>query len=431
MLILLGVAVIVVGFAIRLNPLLVVLLAALTSGWFAGLSPLQVIAAFGHAFNENRFVSTAYLVLPLIGVLERAGLRERAAGIIAALKGVSVGRLLISYMALRQVTTAVGLVSIAGHAQTIRPLVAPMAEAAAEVRDGPPDPATRHAIRAMASATDNVAVFFSEDIFVAIGSVLLMVGFLTSAKIVMDPIHLSVWAIPSAVAAFVIHATRLMLFDRRLARDAQVAAAPEDGRMIKLGFVYVLAGLLYAAFALLSAGDRANRKRLGNTVFWGLVAVSFLAGHRLGDLGNGILVIGLALIAGFGFLGRGQPATTSQTERVSLAERFGNKLFLPALMLPLVVAIGVLLLKPVQLGGVPLMDPKQATLISLALAVIVGLGVSPSPCCGSPGRARCRKAAALVDTIGWAALLPQFLAALGAVFALAGVGKQGHRPAGR
>jgi uncharacterized membrane protein len=230
MLILLGVAVIVVGFAIRLNPRLVVLLAAMTSGWFAHphLSPLQVLAAFGKAYNENRFVSTAYLVLPLIGVLERAGLRERAAGIVARLKGVSVGRLLISYMALRQVTTAVGLVSIAGHAQTIRPLIAPMAEAAAEVRDGPPDAKTRYAIRAMASATDNVAVFFSEDIFVAIGSVLLMVGFLTSAKIAMDPIHLSLWALPTAACAFVIHGARLLLFDRRLARDAERPEARSD-----------------------------------------------------------------------------------------------------------------------------------------------------------------------------------------------------------
>jgi len=218
MLILLGVAVIVVGFAIRLNPLLVVVLAAMTSGWFAGLSPLQVIAAFGKAFNENRFVSTAYLVLPLVGVWERAGLRERAAAIVSGLRGVSVGRLLVSYMVFRQVTTAVGLMPIAGQAQTIRPIVAPMAEAAAEARDGPPDQETRYAIRAMAAATDNVAVFFSEDIFVAMGSVLLMVGFLTSAKIVLDPIHLSVWAIPTALAAFAIHATRLMLFDRRLRR---------------------------------------------------------------------------------------------------------------------------------------------------------------------------------------------------------------------
>jgi uncharacterized membrane protein len=221
MLILLGVAVIVVGFAIRLNPLLVVVLAALTSGWFAGLSPLEVVAAFGKSFNDNRFVSTAYLVLPLVGVLERAGLRERAATIVTGLRGVSVGRLLVSYMVFRQLTTAVGLMPIAGQPQTIRPIVAPMAEAAAEARDGPPDQATRYAIRAMAAATDNVAVFFSEDIFVAMGSVLLMVGFLTSAKIVLDPIHLSVWAIPTALSAFAIHAARLVLFDRRLARGAK------------------------------------------------------------------------------------------------------------------------------------------------------------------------------------------------------------------
>jgi len=189
----------------------------MTSGWFAGLSPLQVVAAFGKAFNENRFVSTAYLVLPLVGMLERAGLRERAAAIIGGLRGVSVGRLLVGYMVFRQLTTAIGLMPIAGQAQTIRPLVAPMAEAAAEVRDGAPDDATRHAIRAMAAATDNVAVFFSEDIFVAMGSVLLMVGFLTSSKIVLDPLRLSVWAIPTALSAFAIHAARLMLFDRRLA----------------------------------------------------------------------------------------------------------------------------------------------------------------------------------------------------------------------
>jgi len=226
MLILLGVAVVVVGFALRLNPLLVVVAAALTSGWFAGLSPLEVMAAFGKAFNENRFVSTAYLVLPVVGVLERAGLRERAAAIVASLRGVSVGRLLISYMVLRQVTTAVGLVSIAGQAQTVRPLLAPMAEAASGVRDGPPAPRTRYAIRAMAAATDNVAVFFSEDIFVAIGSVLLMVGFLASSKIVLDPIRLSVWAIPTALCAFAIHAARLILFDRGLARGRRTAERP-------------------------------------------------------------------------------------------------------------------------------------------------------------------------------------------------------------
>lgn len=221
MLILLGVAVIVVGFAIRLNPLLVVLLAAMTSGWFAGLSPLQVLAAFGHAFNENRFVTSAYLVLPLVGMLERAGVRERAAAMIARLRGVSAGRFLIAYMALRQATAAVGLATIAGQTQTVRPLIAPMAEAATEVRDGPPAPETRHLVRAMSAATDNIAVFFSEDVFIAMGSVLLVVSFLTTAKIVIDPLRISVWSIPTALCAFAIHGARLLLFDRRLARGAK------------------------------------------------------------------------------------------------------------------------------------------------------------------------------------------------------------------
>jgi uncharacterized membrane protein len=218
MLILWGVAIVIVGFAVRLNPLLVVALAAMATGLLAGLSPLAVVEAFGKAFNDNRFVSAAYLVLPLVGVMERAGIREQASRVIGRLKGVSVGRLLISYMALRQLTTAVGLMPIAGQAQTIRPLVAPMAEAAATGENPDLTPETAYRIRAMAAATDNVAVFFSEDIFVAIGSVLLMVGFLASSKIVIDPIRLSVWAIPTALAAFAIHATRLALFDRRLRR---------------------------------------------------------------------------------------------------------------------------------------------------------------------------------------------------------------------
>jgi uncharacterized membrane protein len=196
--------------------------------------------------------------------------------------------------------------------------------------------------------------------------------------------------------------------------------------VIKLGAVYLLAGLMFAGFSLLSALDRGNRKRFGNTAFWGLVALSFLAGDRLGDLGNGVLVLGLALLAGLGQLGRGQPATTSPEARAALSERFGNRLFVPALVLPLVVAIGVLVLKPVQIAGVPLMDPKQATLISLALAVVVGLAVALS-LLRQPPLSPLQEGRRLVDTVGWAALLPQFLAALGAVFALAGVGDQiGH-----
>jgi uncharacterized membrane protein len=220
MLTLLGVATVVVGFAVRLNPLLVVVIAAFVTGLAAGLTPVEVLEAFGKAFNENRFVSAAYLVLPVIGVVERAGLQERARSLIARFKGVSVGPFLIGYLGFRQLTSALGLTSIAGHAQSIRPMVAPMAEGAVEARTGALDAGARQDTRAMASATDNVGLFFGEDIFIAIGSILLMVGFLATSGITIDPIHLSMWAIPSAVAAFVLHATRLMLFDRRLRRRA-------------------------------------------------------------------------------------------------------------------------------------------------------------------------------------------------------------------
>jgi uncharacterized membrane protein len=224
MLTLLGVAVVVVGFAVRLNPLLVVVIAAFVTGLFAHLAPLAVLAALGKAFNDNRLVSVALLVLPVIGVMERAGLQERARMLITRFRGVSVGHLLIGYMAFRQLTAAIGLVSIAGHPQTVRPVLAPMAEGAVEARTGELDPATRYAIRAQAAATDNIAVFFGEDIFIAIGSILLMVGILTSSGIAIEPLRLSLWAIPSALAAFAIHATRLIFFDRRMRRRAEPRA---------------------------------------------------------------------------------------------------------------------------------------------------------------------------------------------------------------
>jgi uncharacterized membrane protein len=196
--------------------------------------------------------------------------------------------------------------------------------------------------------------------------------------------------------------------------------------MIKVGFVYLVAGLMFASFAAFSALDRDNPKRFGNALFWGLVAASFLLGDRLGDLGNGLVVVALALIAGAGLLGRGQPATTSPEERLALARRFGARLFVPALVLPVVIAIGVLVVKPLTVGGQPIMDPKQATLVSLAFAVALGVATA-LVLLRQPLASPFQEGRRLVDTVGWAVLLPQMLAALGVVFEHAGVGKAvGH-----
>ncbi|MGJ3648384.1 DUF969 domain-containing protein [Sphingomonas sp. GlSt437] len=213
MLVLSGIAVIVLGFLLRFNPLLVVALSALVTGLAAGLDPLKILAVFGKAFNDNRFVTVIYLVLPIIGLLERNGLRAQAAQLVERMRGAKPGRLLIAYLAFRQITAALGLTAIAGHAQTVRPLVAPMAEAADSDRQHAPEE-----LRALAAATDNIGLFFGEDIFIAIGSILLMKGVLQGYGIAVEPFQLSAWAIPTAIAALVIHATRLWLLDRRAAR---------------------------------------------------------------------------------------------------------------------------------------------------------------------------------------------------------------------
>ena len=115
--------------------------------------------------------------------------------------------------------------------------------------------------------------------------------------------------------------------------------------MITLQWLYTLAGAMFAAFALLSAVDCTNPKRVGNAAFWGLMALSLLAGDFIGDFGNGLLVLGLAGLAGFGFIGRSHPPTSSDEQRQAWSERHGNRLFLPALIIPATALFGTLLTK--------------------------------------------------------------------------------------
>ncbi|HEX3942578.1 MAG TPA: DUF969 domain-containing protein [Rhizomicrobium sp.] len=224
MLTLLGIAAVVAGFAIRLNPLLVIGAAAFVTGWAAGFSPVEILSAFGKAFNENRYVSLVWLILPLIGLLERYGLQERARTLVARIRVVTVGRLLLSYFIIRQITASLGLTALGSHAQMVRPLIAPMAEAAAEKELGSLSDEQRYRVRAHAAAVDNIALFFGEDVFIAIGSILLIKGFLQQSGVVVQPFELSVWAIPTAVLALIIHGTRVLLLDRKLKRETAQAA---------------------------------------------------------------------------------------------------------------------------------------------------------------------------------------------------------------
>ena len=340
------------------------------------------------------------------------------------MRAATPGRLLLFYLAFRQITAALGLKDIAGHAQMVRPLLAPMAEAAAENRFGPLPDRARFRIRAFAAATDNIGLFFGEDIFIAIASILLIKSFLAQNGIELDPLRLSVWAIPTAIAALAIHG-RPAGAARRQAPGARSRSSAGGGR-----------GRRDRAPARLRPGrgplrglrrarrGRARAPQAGGAaaLFWGLLAVSFVAGDHLGDFGNGVLVIALSLLAGFRAIGRGAPQTTGPEERRERSARHGDRLFVPALIVPAVALLGSLVLKDVTIRGVPLLEPRQPTILSLALGVVTALGAAalwlrPKPL------VLLQEGRRLIDAIGWAAILPQALAALGGVFAAAGVGK--------
>ena len=191
--------------------------------------------------------------------------------------------------------------------------------------------------------------------------------------------------------------------------------------MITIQHVFYLVGSLFAAWALLSLFDRTNPKRFGNAAFWGLVALSLLAGHRLGDIANGFLVLGLSALATFKFLGRGAPSTT-EAVREAAGERYGNRLFLPILVVLLTAVVGTLLYLYTPLHQSGLFERNRETFILLCLGVLLALAlvfVWLRP----PALAPLDEGRRLIDAVGWAAVLPLMLAALGLVLADTGVGR--------
>ena len=215
---LLGIAVLIAGFLLRFNAVLVVICAGIVTGLCAWMPPLQLLSTIGDSFLKTRSLPVILLLpLAIIGLLERHGLKQQAQQFIAGVTGATVGRLLSVYLLARESSAALGLTSLGGHPQMVRPLVAPMAEALAERQHPALSPALRDKVKAMAAATDNIGLFFGEDIFVAFGAIVLMHTFLRESGIETDPMHIALWGIPTAIAAFLIHAVRLHRLDHYLA----------------------------------------------------------------------------------------------------------------------------------------------------------------------------------------------------------------------
>lgn len=212
---LLGIVLVAVGFAFRVNTLLVVLAAGLTTGLLAGFSLTDLLAMIGQLFVDQRNLTlSVLLMLPVVGVLEKHGLQQRVAALIRGVRAATAGRVLWMYQMLRGVSSMFGL-NLGNHASMVRPLIAPMAEAA---KPGELAPADRVAIRAHAAAAENVGNFFSDDIVVAVAALLLIKGFFEAAGVEVSLRDLKLWGLPTAAWVLAVGWWRYARLDRRLAK---------------------------------------------------------------------------------------------------------------------------------------------------------------------------------------------------------------------
>jgi len=190
--------------------------------------------------------------------------------------------------------------------------------------------------------------------------------------------------------------------------------------MITAQHIFYLVGALFGAWAILSALDRTNPKRFGNAAFWGLIALSLIAGQWIGDFANGCLVLALAALASLKLLGRGAPLT-SEAEQEACGQRYGNKLFLPIVVVLLTAVLGTLLYLYTPLRETGLLEKNRETFILLCLGVLLALALIFT-WLRPPALAPLQEGRRLIDAVGWAAILPLMLASLGLVLADTGVG---------
>lgn len=215
--VLIGVVIVIIGFMLKKNTLVVVTIAGIVTALVADMTLGEILVLFGTAFESSRSLAVFVAMLPVIGLMERHGLREQAESMVKNIKSATSGRILNVYLFIRQAGAALGLTSLGGHPQMVRPIVAPMAEGALEKKYGKDIPEdVRETVKAHSAAADNVGLFFGEDVFVAFGALMLMNTFFTENGIESDPLQMAKWAIPTAIAAFVVHSIRLNMMDRSI-----------------------------------------------------------------------------------------------------------------------------------------------------------------------------------------------------------------------
>lgn len=212
---LIGVLIVIVGFMLKLDTIAVVIVAGIVTGFVGGLSFNEILSILGEAFIDNRYMSVFLVSLPVIGLLENNGLRERSSTLIGQIKAATTGKILSIYMVFRTIAAAFSL-RLGGHVEFIRPLINPMAEGAAENQYGKLSKEDIEDIKGLSAAVENYGNFYGQNAFIAAGGVLLIAGTLNELGYEATPLEVSKAAVPMAIIAVIIAAIQFLLFDKKL-----------------------------------------------------------------------------------------------------------------------------------------------------------------------------------------------------------------------
>lgn len=216
---LIGVLIVIVGFVLKLDTLAVVVVAGLVTGLVGGMTPMAILDTLGTAFITNRTATLFVLTLPVIGLCERHGLKDKAVDFIKSIKNATTGRLIAIWQAIRTVASAFSL-RIGGHPQFIRPLINPMAQAAAVVQYGELDEKTEDEIKGLAAGSENYGNFFAQNCFMGSSGTLLIVSTLNEqlGADTVNALQIAGQSVPIAVISVVVGVCYALIFDQILKR---------------------------------------------------------------------------------------------------------------------------------------------------------------------------------------------------------------------
>lgn len=216
---LIGIIIIILGFLLKIDTIAVILIAAVVTGLVSGLDLYAILDTLGKAFVDNRLVTLFILTLPMVGLIERFGLKKQASNMIGKVKQVTSGRLLTIYLIIRELA-GVASIRIGGHPQFVRPLINPMVQGALRTRynlnEKEIDAKDIEKIKAQTSAMENYGNFFGQNLFVGAAGILLMVGTFQSLGIKVDAVQLVLASVPISIIVFLIVWINNIRFDKYL-----------------------------------------------------------------------------------------------------------------------------------------------------------------------------------------------------------------------